>query len=146
MPSSAGCPSHAVSVTNSHIFWLLLLHWEYSQMYPNMLWNTCHLQQALTSYAVWRFLAFWLKKPNTLEKCSFLISLNTWWIKQAGSFFKIAVTIHCQFNKVCITPTLSWELSITLMLLSEEVTSGPNSTLPRNKSKWHKNKMNLRIS
>lgn len=34
--------------------------------------------ETLTSYAVWRFRAFWLRKPNTWEKCSFLISLKTW--------------------------------------------------------------------
>lgn len=32
---------------------------------------------SLTSYWACRFRAFWLRKPKTLEKCSFRISLNT---------------------------------------------------------------------
>lgn len=36
-----------------------------------------HPRVTLTSYCACRLRDFWLRKPNTLEKCSFRISLNT---------------------------------------------------------------------
>lgn len=36
-----------------------------------------HARVTLTSYCACRFRDFWLRKPNTLEKCSFRIWLNT---------------------------------------------------------------------
>lgn len=98
----------------------------------------------LTSYAVCRFLAFWLRNPKTLEKCSFRISLNTcekYQFKQKFRFKPWEPGLFCSN----ISSTLSWEFSMTFTLLSDEVTSGPNSTHPAEHEAvmWHWHRENL---
>ncbi len=133
MPSSAGCPSHAVSVTKSHIC-------DYCHTENVLKVSECAVKHAICSKHLHHMLFedFWPSDLKSQTHWRNVRSLFHWTPDELTSsrvIFKIVVTIHCRSNTVYVTFTLSWELSITLMLLSEEVTSGPNSTLPRSNNK-----------